>query len=60
MNADSTLASYLRTVCPDADLSGVRSDALAFAAAMDVVGEVAPEIAGRSRPSWPTSGPTSS
>jgi glycine hydroxymethyltransferase len=45
MNADSTLASYLRTVCPDADLSGVRSDALAFAAAMDVVGEVAPEIA---------------
>ena len=46
MNADSTLASYLRSVCPDADLSGVRSDALAFAAAMDVVGEVAPEIAG--------------
>ena len=46
MNADSTLASYLRTVCPDADLSGVRSDALAFAAAMDVVGDVAPEIAG--------------
>src|SRR5215207_2409187 len=46
MNADSTLASYLRNVCPDADLSGVSSEALAFAAAMDVVGEVAPEIAG--------------
>src|ERR671914_2842150 len=45
MNADSTLASYLRTVCPDADLSRVRAEALAFAAAMDVVGEVAPEIA---------------
>jgi glycine hydroxymethyltransferase len=45
MNADSTLASYLRTVCPDADLSGVSAEALAFAAAMDVVGEVAPEIA---------------
>ncbi len=46
MDPDSTLATYLRTVCPDADLSGVRSDALAFAAAMDVVGDVAPEIAG--------------
>ena len=45
MNADSTLASYLRTVCPDADLSGVSAEALAFAAALDVVGEVAPEIA---------------
>ena len=45
MNPDSTLASYLRTVCPDADLSGVSSEALAFAAALDVVGEVAPEIA---------------
>jgi glycine hydroxymethyltransferase len=45
MNPDSTLASYLRTVCPDADLSGVSAEALAFAAAMDVVGEVAPEIA---------------
>src|SRR5919112_743828 len=45
MNADSTLASYLRTVCPDADLSGVSAEALAFAAAMEVVGEVAPEIA---------------
>ena len=44
MNPDSTLASYLRTVCPDADLSGV-ADALAFAAAMDVVGQVAPEVA---------------
>jgi glycine hydroxymethyltransferase len=46
MNADSTLASYLRTVCPDADLSGVSAEAVAFAAAMEVVGEVAPEIAG--------------
>jgi glycine hydroxymethyltransferase len=45
MNPDSTLASYLRTVCPDADLSGVSAETLAFAAAMDVVGEVAPEIA---------------
>src|SRR5919106_6098585 len=45
MNADSTLASYLRTVCPDADLSRVSAEALAFAAAIDVVGEVAPEIA---------------
>ena len=45
MNADSTLASYLRTVCPDADLSGVSAEAIAFAAAMDVVGQVAPEIA---------------
>jgi len=45
MNPDSTLASYLRTVCPDADLSGVSAEALAFAAALDVVGEVAPEIA---------------
>ena len=45
MNADSTLASYLRTVCPDADLSGASAEAIAFAAAMDVVGEVAPEIA---------------
>ena len=45
MDPDSTLASYLRTVCPDADLSGVSPEALAFAAAMDVVGEVAPEIA---------------
>ncbi|HEY6706340.1 MAG TPA: glycine hydroxymethyltransferase, partial [Actinomycetota bacterium] len=45
MNPDSTLASYLRTVCPDADLSGVSSEAVAFAAALDVVGEVAPEIA---------------
>jgi glycine hydroxymethyltransferase len=46
MRTDSTLASYLRTVCPDADLSGVSAEALAFAAAMDVIGEVAPEIAG--------------
>ncbi|HEV3496021.1 MAG TPA: hypothetical protein VHA34_06720, partial [Actinomycetes bacterium] len=45
MDPDSTLASYLRTVCPDADLSGVRAEALAFAAALDVVGQVAPEIA---------------
>jgi glycine hydroxymethyltransferase len=45
MRADSTLASYLRTVCPDADLGAVRAEALAFAAALDVVGDVAPEIA---------------
>ncbi|HEV8165333.1 MAG TPA: glycine hydroxymethyltransferase, partial [Actinomycetota bacterium] len=45
MRADSTLASYLRTVCPDADLDAVSGEALAFAAALDVVGDVAPEIA---------------
>src|SRR5215218_5327519 len=45
MNPDSTLASYLGTVCPDADLSGISAEALAFAATLDVVGEVAPEIA---------------
>ena len=45
MNPDSTLASYLRTVCPDADLGAVSAETLAFAAALDVVGEVAPEIA---------------
>src|SRR5919109_914678 len=45
MRADSTLASYLRTVCPDADLDAVSGEALAFAAALDVIGEVAPEIA---------------
>jgi glycine hydroxymethyltransferase len=45
MRADSTLASYLRTVCPDADLGAVSTQALAFAAALDVVGDVAPQIA---------------
>jgi glycine hydroxymethyltransferase len=45
MDDDSTLASYLRTVCPDTDLSGVSAEALAFAAALDAVGAVAPEIA---------------
>jgi glycine hydroxymethyltransferase len=45
MNADSTLAAYLRSVCPDADLGGVSAEAVAFAAAMEVVGEAAPEIA---------------
>jgi glycine hydroxymethyltransferase len=45
MDDDSTLASYLRTICPDADLSGVSAEALAFAAALDAVGAVAPEIA---------------
>jgi len=45
MRADSTLASYLRTVCPDADLGAVSTEALAFAAALDTVGDVAPQIA---------------
>jgi glycine hydroxymethyltransferase len=45
MDVDSTLASYLRTVCPEVDLGRVSAEAVAFAAAMDVVGEAAPEIA---------------
>jgi glycine hydroxymethyltransferase len=49
MHPESTLAAYLRNVCPDADLSGVSAEALAFAAALDTVGAVAPEVAGAIR-----------
>jgi glycine hydroxymethyltransferase len=45
MRPDSPLAAYLRRVCPGADLGQVSAETLAFAAALEVVGRVEPEIA---------------
>jgi len=41
----SLLGSYLRAACPDIDLGQVSIETVAFAAALDVVGRTAPEIA---------------
>ncbi|MGH8895637.1 MAG: glycine hydroxymethyltransferase [Egibacteraceae bacterium] len=45
MSPDSLLASYLRKVCPNIDVKPISAETVAFAAALDVVGAVSPEIA---------------
>jgi len=45
LDSTSLLESYLRTVCPGIDLGRVSVETVAFAAALDVVGRAAPEIA---------------
>ncbi len=44
MSVDSLLGSYLRQVCPEVNVDRVNTETVAFAAVLDAVSAVAPEI----------------